>query len=461
MSAHVVVGSSVAAMAAVDRLARAGEEVRWLVTGPVGGAFAPKTVDGRHVGLGLRLIEREYVAGENAQPMPPMDRHIPGHAGHRPWMGLVADYLDDLVPDMIPSATPRLVLGERGVEDFTLTGRLEAITSLLDGRTCARIADEAAAILRTSAPAGVLEHPGPMGMSLQQASLANHGELFHRIVVEPIASALVPGGAGAVEATQRHKIWAPLYWPQTLLEAAGGTTPSFDPNRQFWTDRHGGMSDVVTALEDRISAAPSVSRLNVGRLTSVANLGALTAMAFESGHQEDASTPILATAPTETFAAAGVPHHADRVAMSFLWLDVEERDVCDPAPTTFLDDEIVFRVCSTTPEPDLTGTPRRAFSVELRTGAPPDARHAIRTMARAGLIAERARPAVVAHHRIPAFVVPSASNRHAFEQAAGDLHDALPATRLIGPLAGFGADPLNEQLFSGIRLAEEVCGAHV
>ena len=461
MSPHVVVGTSVAAMAAVDQLARAGEQVRWLVTGPAGGAFAPKTVDGRHVGLGLRLIEREYVAGENAEPMPPMSQHVPGHAGHRPWMGLVADYLDELVPDLIAAPTPRLVLGERVVDDFTLTGRLATITELLDARTCAQIADELTAILSSTSPAGVLDPPGPMGMSLQQASIANHGELFHRIVVDPIASALVPGGASAVEATQRHKIWAPIYWPETLLQAVSGHTPAFDPQRQFWTDPNGGMSDVVTALEKRIGSASQVVRLNVGRLQSIANMGTLTALRFDSGHEEHASAPILATPPTDTFSAAGIPHHADRVAMSFLWLDVEERDVRNPAPTTFLDDEVVFRVCSTTPTPDLTGTPRRAFSVELRTAAPPDARHVIRSMTRAGVIADGARPAVVAHHRIPAFVVPSASNRHAFDQAIGDLADALPATRLIGPLSGYGADPLNEQLFGGIRLAEEVCGAHV
>lgn len=461
MSPHVVVGASVAAMVTVERMAAAGEDVRWLVTGPTGGAFAPKTVDGRHVGLGLRLIEREYVAGENELASPPLAHHVPGHAGHRPWMGMIADYLDDLIPDLVPAPTPRLVLGSRTAEDFTLTGRLAAMTDLVDERTRTRIAEEVTEILHTADPAGVLAEPGPLGMSLQEASLHNHGELFHRVVVAPIASALVPGGATAVEATQRHKVWAPLYWPETLLQAATGQTPTFDPHRQFWTDRHGGMSEIITVLEDRIAASPRVTRLNVGRVTRLNNAGMQTFMTFESGHEEHASSPILGTSPADTFTAAGIPHHADRVAMSFLWLDVEERDVRDPAPITFLDDEVVFRVCSTTPQPDLAGTPRRAFSVELRNGAPPDARHAIRAMARAGVIAEAARPAVVAHHRIPAFSVPSASNRHGFEQALGDLRDALPATRLLGALAGYGADPLNEQLFGGLRAALEVCGAHV
>ena len=461
MTSRVVVGSSVAAMAAVERLAAAGETVRWLVTGSVGGAFAAMTVEGRHVGMGLRLIEREYVAGENQQPMPPLHQHVPGHAGHRPWMAMVAGYLDHLLPDLTPAPTPRLVLGDRVVEDFTLTGRLAAISELVDRRTCARIAADAAEILRSTGPAGVLESPGPSAMTLREASIRNHGDEFHRIVVEPIANALVSGGGAVVEAVQRHKVWAPIYWPRTLLEAASGASPSFDPQRTFWTDRNGGMSDVVVALERRIAACAAVTRLDVGRLRSAQHVGAATVLAFESGHAEQTPDAILATSPAETFAAASIPYHADRVSMSLLWLDVEERHVVDPAATTFLDDDIVFRVTATSAEPDIGGTARRTFAVELRTGARVDARHAIDAMTRAGMIERAARPTVVAHRLVPAFAVPSAVNRRAFEHAAADLGDALPAARLIGPLSGYGADPLNEQLFSGIRLAEEVCGAHV
>ena len=435
MSSHVVVGASVAAMAAAERLAANGEYVRWLVTGPTGGPFAPMTVDGRRVGHGLRRIEHD-------------DR--------------VADHLDGLLPDLRPAPTPRLVLGERIVEDMTLTGRVSAVTRLLDDRTLHRIAEELVEIRGTSSPGGVLDAPGPIGMSLHQASRQNHGELFHRIVVEPIASALVPGGAAAVEATQRHKVWAPLYRPETLLRAVTGVEPDDDSGRHFRVDRHGGLSDTVSVLEARLDESPNAERVDVGRLVGLTNVGAQTELTFASGHVEHARRPMLATPPAETFAAAGIPHHADRVEMSFLWLDVEEADVLEPTPTTFLDDDILFRVCSSTPEPDAAGTPRRTFSVELRRGAPPDARHAVRAMIRAGMIAERARPSVLAHHRTPAFEVPSAANRHAFDHARSDLCDALPATRFLGELAAeVATDPFIDQLISGLRAAEEVSGAHV
>ena len=433
MNPQVVVGQSVAALAAVERLAANGEHVRWLVTGPVGESFAPKTVDGRHLGLGLRVMEHD-------------DR--------------VVGYLTDLLPDLRPLPTPQITLGERVVEDFTLTGRLAAVADLLDDRTLDRIAADLVQIRETSSPAGVLDEPGPVGLTLLQASMGNHGELFHRIVVDSIASALVPGGAGAVEATQRHRIGAPLYGPEVLLQAVTGGEPACG-SRRFLTDRHGGSSDIVTVLERRIGQSPTVERLDVGSIAALANVGAHTELAFDSGHVEHALAPMLATPPSESFAAARIPHHADRVAASFLWLDVEERDVVNPSPTTFLDDDLVFRVCASTPEPDAAGAMRRAFSVELRTGAPPDARHAIRSLARAGLITDRARPSVLAHHRIPAFVVPSAANRHGFEQASSDLRDALPGTRLLGNLATYAADGLNEQLISGLAAAEEVCGAHV
>ncbi len=460
MTDHVVVGATVAALAAVERLATAGQRVRWLCTGRPGGAFAPMTVAGRRVGLGLRLIEREYVAGENDRVPPSPDEYVPSHAGHRPWMGLVADYLDDLVPVMEAAETPQLVRGTARVDDFTLTGQLGALTGLLDRTTLATIAAEADAIRETvDSPSGALARPGS-DASLRTVSLANHGPTFHQRVVEPIADALVEGGSARIEARQRHKVWAPVYWPQTLWEAASGRTPGFDPRRTFWTDRRGGMSEVVSALTDRISTLPTVQRSNVGRLTHLVTEGETVLLAFEHGHVDRAHRPVIATSPSELFQAAGHIHEPQRVTMGFRWVEVGETAVLRTGATTILDDPAgVFRICAGSPRRDGDGRERRVLSIELRRGANPTDGAVLAACHRVGLIDAAAPAHVIGARTIPAFAAPSAENRQRFEHSLELVRAEHPQVALLAGAAAHGADPLNEQLFAGMHHAMEVCSA--
>ena len=69
-------------------------------------------------------------------------------------------------------------------------------------------------------------------------------------------------------------------------------------------------------------------------------------------------------------------------------------------------------------------------------------------------------PEVVAHRSIPAFTEPTAANRTLFDIAHATARDKADLT-LVGPAAGYGADPMNEQLFSGLHAALELTHAHV
>ncbi|MBK6670603.1 MAG: hypothetical protein IPG46_13375 [Actinobacteria bacterium] len=60
---QVVVGDSIAAVVAVDALARAGAEVVWYAGGQrVGGGFAAVHLGGRRLELGARVLELSYDA---------------------------------------------------------------------------------------------------------------------------------------------------------------------------------------------------------------------------------------------------------------------------------------------------------------------------------------------------------------------------------------------------------------
>lgn len=459
-----VVGNTVAALAAAERLAANGHRVDLYCTGIPGSAFAGVDLDGRLVEAGLRLIEREYVAGENALVPPPLHHHVPGHGGHRRWMGMVEDYLCDLVPDIQPAPTPQLVLDERRGEDFSLTGRAESVRDFFSPEELATIASQSqAAWDRLGHDAGLLgiRHLYESA-TLESASLANHGELFHRKVVGPLAESLIPDGATLVAADQRHKVWAPLFWPSTLCQAASGRTVDFAPRRRFWTDRLGGMTGVISTLMGRLDDADHVRISRPGRLCSIAEDTSMVTMAFDGGVRCEATRPIIGVSAGELFRAAGVGYDPSRVEMSLMWAEVEERHTTEVAATTLLQAGLdAFRVTPFGVSVDGGGPARRTFCIELRHGATPSTALAARALLAAGAVADPSLVNGLGVRSFDAFAVPTHENRVRYEHAHEQMRAALPRLTLIGSAAGYGADPLNEQLFGGLRAAMEVCGAHV
>ena len=65
-----------------------------------------------------------------------------------------------------------------------------------------------------------------------------------------------PGGAAAVPAALRRKVWMPLFYPRTLERAAAGAPTGFRPRRPFHTVEPGGMGEVVEALLGAHPLAP-------------------------------------------------------------------------------------------------------------------------------------------------------------------------------------------------------------
>ncbi len=321
-------------------------------------------------------------------------------------------------------------------------------------------------LLYSPTPQGVLADPAALtAMSLTEASLTNHGALFHELIVEPIMSALMGDRSRSILASLRHKVWAPLYWPTTLWEAAVGLTPAFNPQRQFWADSRGGMTELVDELLSRTDASSLVTRRDVGALRTVLPHNGGTAFAFAGrdgklGEWVEIDRPIVSMTPSQLFAAAEIEHHADRIHARVAWVDVPEAEVQHLSATTFLDtDDGVFRVSGGPARFTDDGSERRLFTVELRHDAT-DTAPIAEAMCAAGIVDHRDHVALVDTRTFPAMAEPTAVNQRRFVAAHDAFVEAHPGVRLLGPVGGYGADPMNEQLFSGVATAMEVTGAH-
>jgi hypothetical protein len=450
------VGGSIAALVAADaRLRRGGAVDLLLPRRGVAGGFAPLEVGGRRLGLGVRLLE---IDREDAGDPPPLSEYAAGPSGHVPYVRTLAAWTRELAGDRLREADGlAMLVGGRLVDDIYFTVDLEGLRAALPGGEADRTAAEAAEARRRAGDAGVLGGGHDLGaISLDDASRRNHGAAFHERFIAAMCRKIHPGGAAAVPAALRRKVWMPLFHPRTLEAAAAGRPTGYRPRRPFHTVEPGGVGALVAALLARIHAAPRARVVEAGRLVRARATGAggTLGMDFEGGAEWTAARPVLGTSPAELFAAVGAGYEAHRLPMSIAWAEVAERDVLAlPSVVHVPDPDIdAFRISPGDPP----GPGRRSLTLELRHDLPADrVDEAVRdALVRTGLVREGAPVEVV--HRLagPAMPDPGPAAQAAFAAARARLQEAGLDAEVVGGAAAFGADSFNEQVIQGLRAEE-------
>jgi hypothetical protein len=291
-------------------------------------------------------------------------------------------------------------------------------------------------------------------MTLQEASLANHGPTFHERIIAPLCDKVIAGGARAVSAPLRRKVWAPLFHPRTLAQALAGEPIAFRPSRPLHTVGPDGCGGLVDALLERLRARPSATVETAGTLERVTAEGAdgTVELTFSGRAPVSARRPVLALSAEALFAAAGIPYAVQKVTTAIAWLEVDAAEaagvpelvhVLDPANP-------VLRVS----RGGGGAAPGRALlTVELRHDSDPDALDATAAagLVAAGLIAESTSAAAVMVARRPTFPVPDAATIAAFRAARADFDARALDVELAGGGLDVTADTLNDQVLQGLR----------
>jgi hypothetical protein len=449
-----VVGGSVAALVAADAASRRGREVLLLVPGGrMGGGFLPLQRDGRSLDLGPRIIELGY---DGPIPVPPaLGTYVPGPHGHRPFLGLVDDLIRGLVGDSLqPISRPEIIRHGTRALDWILGGDLIDLPRLLSDEERDQVAGETAEIVERLGPDGLLSDAEALQeTTLEKASVGMHGPTFHRTLLGPLTDKALPGGGSRVIADLRRKVWMPLLWPRSIMEACLGTL-TYRPDRPMHTVEGGGMGAVVGRLRDRLNAAAGVELRTVGRLEGIDRERGRVRLRFDGEPPVTATDVVLAAGAEEAFRLAGWTGHLERVPGAFVWVDVSEDAITDRASVLFvIDREIpVFRVSENTGDHQ----PRRRTLVCELPGsvAAADApQTALDAIAKLGSIEPGAVPEVVNVLVGPSLVTPSFDNRARHADGLAVLRQADLPVDSVG-VDAFGADSFNEQVVQGLAAAE-------
>ncbi len=456
----MVVGGSIAALVAADRLAAAGDRVDLhLPERGLGGGFLPLSVKGRRLELGARLVELSY--DDEPKAPPPFGGYVPGPHGHRPFLAPIDAFVRELAgDDLVQVTAPEVSVDGRRCTDYVLSGDLSGLADAVDDAERAAMADEAARCVEAVGPHGWFtpEHEADRWRSsFADMGRAHTGPRFHERLIESLAAKILPGGTASVIGALHRKIWLPLFHPVTAWEACTGSL-SYRPQRAMYSLASGGMGAIVQRLVDRVDAAPEVHTTISGVLTAVNAEGDDVHLGFEDGTALVAHRPVLGVGAEELFAAAGIGYEADRVVATMVWVDVAETQVGDLPSVLFATEADVpaFRVTDDRADAR-PGVHTLCCELDHRLVDPEDWERAATDSLRAlGVITQAADPEIVLAASRPSFATPSAGNREAFAAARRALDQrALPAS-VVGGATAFGADTFNEQVVQGLAVAEAV-----
>lgn len=457
MRDHVVVGTSLASLVAAERLASAGEPVtivgtdnRW------GGSFASMKWGEWPLPLGVRMMELAFE--ETTDVLPPLASYDV-RVGHRPLVGHVARYVSEMVDGRIKQADPPLMhVNDALAPDIYFTTDLSGLSAVLRPKQRDAMEAEVRALYDHARPGGVLTDSSSLAdMSLRQASLTNHGETFHDLLIAPLVNRVLASGGDDVPADLRRKVWAPLFWPSTLLEAVTGRAPLFKPFRPLHSVTGGGMGAVIAAIIERFEMHGGTVVFG-GKLLELSSGSGGLSMRFEDAGVIEHPAPVIGLSAAEIFGACGVEFRPTRGISAIGWISVDEADAHrQPSVLTVVSPSIeAFRIsCETVPIPG-----RVLYTVETSCTVPPDqiAKVASDSVRQLGLVAPGAAVDVIRSVAIPSFPYPSFANREAFRaaRAAFDERGCATGATLVGGAAAFGADTFSDQIVQGLKAAEEL-----
>jgi hypothetical protein len=455
--AQVVVGGTVAALAAADALASRGRPVRlFLPRKGVGGGFTSMARGGHRLELGMRVLELRY---EGTATPPPLDRYRPDGDGHRPFVGLIDAWVREHVGSdrIVDIDEPASFVGGRLGPEVLLTSDLTRGAELVSAEDARQIASEAEAAVRAHGPAGWLsgeERSRLSDASFDEASLHQHGPTFHERLIAPLIGKMRPGGGGDVLAVLRRKLWMPLFWPQTVAEVFSGRPPGFVPDRPLTVVRPGGMGPVVEVLLARLTS-PHVELVPYDTVTGLEQVGRRLRIEFSDGRVEVADRPIIGVGAGDLFGAVGIPFTPTKVHAVLAWVGVQEADVRRlPGYVHVLDPDVAAYRITPGELDEQAGT--RVLCVELSFDvAKDDAADVARAaLQRVGILREGAPTEDLGVFAGPTFTDPTADNVERHAQAVESLRGLGLRASVIGGAQAFGFDSFNEQVIQGLQAAE-------
>jgi hypothetical protein len=456
MTDALLVGNNLAVLVAAAELGADGREVVLVTDGrPPGGHFRGLRLPEADFDIGMVLLE---AAGDRSSDTDP--------TGYRPrvrydWtrFGALVDRWQTGLVRPVRTPTPEVLVDGLRWPDHLITNRLDV---LADGGFEAppplpRDDPRHASIKVTS--------PAYDQLLYCEAAQLNHGKDVQSRLIDPFGAKLLGSAYDGLLARYHRAAWLPLYWPESLTDAAAGRSSGL-AEYPFWTTGSGFVGDVVRALEQRLAGMPNVQVCDatVATLTRSGDRWVLHTDARTWTHP----SPVLGVGRDRLEALLGLPVSPRAPGASVVVMCTLVRGSAMTEPVGCLSvvdrDVAAYRV---TDQDLLAGRDPEWHRVTVEAGPAVAERHRSGEDTSVELQAELTRllgagpgtdavrviKTIAAQGAVPA---PTGASLAAETAACDVLADACPGALFTGALLASGATSMNDQVVQGFAVAAQL-----
>lgn len=258
---HIIVGNTLAALIAAYETARKDIDVTLIKhKGGWGGHFSGLTIDGEHFDAGMTIVELTSTNLESKPALASYDSLIRNDVGR--FFGIVERYISEHFPLRIIEQPQSYFRGD-WYGDFLLCNSFDAFNAFNQAERdiiAGQLDGQSNTDWRHAANKIRLQQQHTAA-SYQQTSLFNHGEHLHNHLIDPFVRKLTGHGSENIASIFHRRLWAPLYYPETLVLAArgeidhfGDTVTHYPSQSSFYGFAHGFVErlkalDTVTVIE--------------------------------------------------------------------------------------------------------------------------------------------------------------------------------------------------------------------
>jgi hypothetical protein len=356
--------------------------------------------------------------------------------------------------------TPECVLDGKRWPDYVMCNRTDAFFGA-DVSSLAAAAEQGRAHPHHAARKGVAGGEFDQ-LTYEAAAMHNHGKL-HEKFLAPWYRKFTAGSGVPMLARYHRAAWLPLYYPETLV-AAAATPVSVLAEYPMFTPANGTTAAWLQDLSTRLAALPRV-RVVTPRIAALARAHDGWQFTLEEGTVVPARRIAFGTTADRLAALAAASGPAGPAAATatvrLLFARVREDAIARPAACLLVVDED-RRAHRITDFDAAAGRAAGWHRVVVECGQGPgdagqaealDARllqELVELLAISGPDAVRVLKSVTAP--VP---LPTAASLAAHRSALAAWQDAWPGATFTGPLAGFGAGSMNDQIVQGLKIAKE------
>ena len=250
------VGNNLAVLVGAFNLARAGRNVKQFTDGGVlGGYFAGISIEGYDFDFGAFLFEQfKNEKNDNMMPRSTINSWLDN--GNE-----ISSWLNSYV-ELKRAVTPQTYIFGKKFPDYIMSNRLDVLLSK-NVKIPPMPLDQESKYHASHKENGELYND----ISYMNAAKYNHGEEFHKTFIEPYIMKILAHSSDEFLAKYHRFSWAPLYYPETLIDIIKNQKLSM-PEYPFWTTPNGFIGELVKNIKKELKNLTNIEIIDK-KLTSM------------------------------------------------------------------------------------------------------------------------------------------------------------------------------------------------